>query len=235
MGYGLLRHTFVGTIVLGLVASLALISAVSPLRAANEKSAGQRGQTAQAPAARPSHPVYTNADVDKLDAQESAGNTSHRVYTNADVEKLAAEDIVPKASHQLYTNADTAKLASQDNISLVGPEPISEAAPTNAALPASYVAPYVETQDPNWYAEQAVQLNAELDRRNEDLRRYVAAIDEAKGRQQSESGVNLVEGNFGVTLDSGRAMLESRVREVESQLEELADLARRNGISAGNQ
>jgi hypothetical protein len=217
------------------MASLALISAVSPLRAANRTGAGQRGQTAQAPAARPSHPLYTNADVDKLDAQESAGNTSHRVYTNADVEKLAAEDIVPKAAHTLYTNADTAKLASEDNISLVGPEPASEAAPTNAAPPPSYAAPYVETQDPNWYAEQAVQLNAELDRRNEDLRRYVEAINEAKGRQQSESGVNLVEGNFGITLDSGRAMLESRVREVQSQLDELADLARRNGIALGNQ
>jgi hypothetical protein len=217
------------------MASLALISTVSPLRAANRTGAGQRGQTAQAPAARPSHPLYTNADVDKLDAQESAGNTSHRVYTNADVEKLAAEDIVPKAARTLYTNADTAKLASEDNISLVGPEPASEAAPTNAAPPASYVAPYVETQDPNWYAQQAVQLNAELDRRNEDLRRYVEAINEAKGRQQSESGVNLVEGNFGITLDSGRAMLESRVREVQSQIDELADLARRNGIALGNQ
>jgi hypothetical protein len=63
----------------------------------------------------------------------------------------------------------------------------------------------------------------------------VEAINEAKGRQQSESGVNLVEGNFGITLDSGRAILESRVREVQSELDELADLARRNGIALGNQ
>ena len=226
MRYGLRRVGF-GVMAWGLLASVALIFAAAPL-------SGAVAQLAQTPAKSASHSVYTNADIDKLTAQDTAGNTSRRVYTNADIDKLATQDTSPKGSRTLYTNADVDKLASQDLISLVGPEPVSgstETAATNATTPA----PYVETQDPNWYAEQAEQLNAEIDRRNEDLRRYVEAIDQAKSRLQGESGVNLVEGNFGVTLDSGRAMLESRVREVQSQLDALADLARRNGISLGNQ
>ena len=233
MCHGLPRRIVFAVRALGLLTSLALIFAAVPLRGANKAEANQRAQSAQAPVAGPSHPVYTNADIDKLAAQDTAGNTSHRVYTNADIDKLAAQDTVPNGSHTLYTNADVDKLASQDLISLVGPEPVSgetEAAPTNAATVPSYVA----TQDPNWYAEQAAQLNAELDRRNEDLRRYVEAIDRARSRQ-TEGGVNLVEGNYGVTLESGQAMLESRVREVQNQLDALADLARRNGIALGNQ
>jgi hypothetical protein len=233
MCHGLPRRIVCGVMALGLLASLALIFGAAPLNGADKTETNKLAQVAQAPVAGPSHPVYTNADIDKLAAQDTVGNTSRRVYTNADIDKLAAQDAVPKGSRTLYTNADVAKLASQDLISLVGPEPVSgstEAAPTNAAT-----APlYVGTQDPNWYAEQAAQLNAELDRRNDDLRRYVEAIDQAKSRQ-TEGGVNLVEGNFGVTLESGRAVLESRVREVQSQLDALADLARRNGIALGNQ
>jgi hypothetical protein len=234
MCHELPRRIVFGVRALGLLASLALIFAAVPLRGANKAEAPKLAQTAQAPVAGSSHPVYTNADIDKLAAQDTAGNTSHRVYTNADIDKLAAQDTLPNGSRTLYTNADVDKLASQDLISLVGPEPVSgstEAAPTNAATAPSYAV----TQDPNWYAEQVAQLNAELYRRNDDLRRYAEAIDQAKSRQQTEGGVNLVEGNFGVTLESGQAMLESRVREVQNQLDALADLARRNGIALGNQ
>src|ERR1700722_6100187 len=129
----------------------------------------------------------------------------------------------PDAAH-VWTNADIARLAMEDNISLVGPEPV-----TSSNLPAP---PSSESEErARWIGERAEKLQRELQRRKEKLRRYLDAIDKATSNENTESGVNLYEGNVGITLDSGREILESSVREVEAELDDLADLAPRNDIA----
>ena len=133
----------------------------------------------------------------------------------------------PDAAH-VWTNADIARLATENNISLVGPEPVTSSNP-----PAPPVAPSYSEKKARWIGERAEKLHRELHRRKEKLSRYLHAIDEAKNRENTESGVNLYEGNVGITLDSGREILESSVHEVEAKLDDLADLARRNDIAPG--
>ena len=127
---------------------------------------------------------------------------------------------------RVWTNADIAKLPDP-GISLIGPEPVT------GAEVAPHQEPYDRTKDPYWYADEAARLQAELTRREAALQQYVEAIEDAKNRRNTESGIALDQGNAGITLQSGIENLEAQVREVQEQLEELADLARRNGIVPG--
>jgi hypothetical protein len=138
----------------------------------------------------------------------------------------AAEAAKPVGSARVWTNADIAKLPDS-GISLIGPEPVTgvEAAPNQE--------PYDRTKDPYWYADEAARLQTELARRTAALQQYLEAIEDAKNRRNTESGIALDQGNAGITLQSGIENLESQVREVQEQLAELADLARRNGIVPG--
>jgi hypothetical protein len=140
--------------------------------------------------------------------------------------QTAAES--PKAADttRVWTNADIAKLPDP-GISLIGPEPVTGAAG------GPYLEPYDRTKDPYRYADEAARLQAELARREAALRQYVEAIEDAKNRRNTESGIALDQGNAGITLQAGIENLQSQVREVQEQLAELADLARRNGIVPG--
>lgn len=138
----------------------------------------------------------------------------------------AAEAPKSADTTRVWTNADIAKLPDP-GISLIGPEPVTgvEVAPNQE--------PYDRTKDPYWYADEGARLQAELARRTAALQQYVEAIEDAKNRRNTESGIALDQGNAGITLQSGIENLESQVREVQEQLAELADLARRNGIVPG--
>src|SRR5712692_4313804 len=63
----------------------------------------------------------------------------------------------------VWTNDDLEKLHRLSLISIVGRK--DEEQPTSVSAPA----PYVETQDAGWYAEQAARLRDELERRNAQL------------------------------------------------------------------
>ncbi len=131
----------------------------------------------------------------------------------------------PDASH-VWTNADIAKLATQDNISLVGPEPAG-----SPYHPAPWY--YSKEKDAAWYALRAARLHWELELRKRELRQYVAAIDAARSLQTTQPGqlgLNFEIGDWGITPEAGREKLESRVHEIEAKIEDLADLAQRNGI-----
>ena len=130
----------------------------------------------------------------------------------------------------MWTNADIAKLPDP-GISLIGPEPVEGLAPT--ANEESNEEPYDRTKGPYWYADESARLHGELARREAALRQYVQAIDDAKNLRNTESGMALDQGDAGITLQAGIQNLQSQVREVQEQLEELADLARRNGIVPG--
>jgi hypothetical protein len=156
----------------------------------------------------------------------SVGTPSTGLGAAGGAQTAAAEAAKQADSARVWTNADIAKLPDP-GISLIGPEPVTgvEAAPNQE--------PYDRTKDPYWYGDEAARLQTELARRTAALQQYLEAIEDAKNRRNTESGIALDQGNAGITLQSGIENLESQVREVQEQLAELADLARRNGIVPG--
>src|SRR6266403_5838831 len=128
----------------------------------------------------------------------------------------------------VWTNDDLEKLHDVPGlISIVGQ--IDEEGPA----PESEPRPYVETQDPEWYAQQAAKLSDELESRQAQLRDYLQAIEDARNLRDTTGGINFAEGAIAITLDDGIDLLEWRVEETQAAFDDLEDLARRNGIPPG--
>ena len=127
----------------------------------------------------------------------------------------------------VWTNDDLEKLHSLGLISIVGR--IDEEKLASPSAPA----PYVETQDPEWYAEQAAQLRDELERRRAQLHEYQKALEDARSLRETTGGINVDEGDIGITPEAGIEILQQRVNETQAELDALQDLARRNDIPPG--
>lgn len=152
----------------------------------------------------------------------------------------AAEKPRPAQTSQpkkIWTNDDMDQLRARGGITIFNEVPESAAqpsAPTEApAAPPERARFNAKTEDPAWYAEQASILQAELGKREAALHEAQASIaDATKGI--TEPGIDMGRGNPGVTPESGVANLQAQVREVQDQLDELSDLARRNDIPPGD-
>ncbi len=127
----------------------------------------------------------------------------------------------------VWTNEDLERLQVPGLISIVGRT--DEERPTSASAPG----PYVKTQDPEWYAEQAARLRAELEHRQSQLRGYQQALEDAQSLRKTTGGINLDEGDIGITPQAGIEILQQRVNETQTELDALEDLARRNDIPPG--
>ena len=127
----------------------------------------------------------------------------------------------------VWTNDDVERLRGLSLISIVGR--MNEETSTSASLPQ----PYVKTQDPEWYAGQAARLRDELERRKAQLGRYRQAIEDARNLETMTGGINLEEGDIGITPGAGIEILQRRVNEAQAELAALEDLARRNDIPPG--
>ncbi len=128
----------------------------------------------------------------------------------------------------LWTNENLERLRALGLISTVGQPGTAEDA-TAVALPS----PYVKSQDPAWYAEQAARLRDELERRQAQLGGYRQALEDARSLRKTTGGINLNEGDMGITPEAGIEILQQRVNETERELDALEDLARRNDIPPG--
>ena len=126
----------------------------------------------------------------------------------------------------VWTNDDLEKLHDLDLISIVGR--------TNEETPKPASAPYVQTQNPQWYAKQAAKLRDELEQRRAQLGRYRQAIEDAENLKTAAGGINLEEGDIGITPEAGIEILQELVNETESELDAWEDLARRNDIPPGS-
>jgi hypothetical protein len=134
---------------------------------------------------------------------------------------------------KVWTNDDLDQLRSRGLISIVGPD-MSQAAPAPAA-PTSEptVLKYnSRLEDPEWYAQKAADLQAELDKREAALQQQQAALALAADRI-TQPGLSLDQPNAGVTPEAGIAILEAQVEDVQSELDSLSDLARQNNIAPG--
>jgi hypothetical protein len=127
----------------------------------------------------------------------------------------------------VWTNDDLERLHVRGLISIVGG--MNEETPKSASLPQ----PYEKTQDPEWYAKQAVKLRDELERRQNQLRDYRQAIDDVRNLRNTTGGINLDEADIAITPEVGIEILERHVNEVQTELNALEDLARRHDIPPG--
>jgi hypothetical protein len=127
----------------------------------------------------------------------------------------------------VWTNDDLEKLHSLGLISIVGR--MDEEQLASASAPA----PYVETQDPEWYAEQAAQLRDELERRRAQLHEYQRALEDARSLRETTGGIDVDEGDIGITPEAGIEFLRQRLNEAQMGLDALEDLARRKDIPPG--
>jgi hypothetical protein len=127
----------------------------------------------------------------------------------------------------VWTDDDLGRLHNLGLICIVGPS--NEETPNSAPQPQ----PYVKTQDPEWYAEQAAQLRDELERRQAQLDGYRQAIEDAKDLKTTTGGINLDDGELGITPEAGIEILQERVNDTQASLDALEDLARRNDIEPG--
>ena len=131
-----------------------------------------------------------------------------------------------RQSKIVWTNDDLSKHHNLGLTSIVGQEGDQPTwAPANA--------PYLKTQDPNWYAAQAANLRDELEYRQAQLREYRKALDDARSLGKSTGGIDLVDEDFAITPEAGVGILQQHVNETQSELDDLEDLARRNYIEPG--
>jgi hypothetical protein len=128
----------------------------------------------------------------------------------------------------VWTNEDLERLRAPGLISIVGQPAIAEDA-TAIAPPL----PSEMTQDREWYAQQAANLRDELERRQARLAEYRTALEDARTLRGTTGGINLDEGDVGITPEAGIEILQQRVEETQTKLEALEDLARRNDIPPG--
>jgi hypothetical protein len=128
----------------------------------------------------------------------------------------------------LWTNEDLEKLRPLAVISIVG-----QANTQEDSAPAGLPPLDVQTQDPQWYAEQAARLRDELERRKAQLGVYRQAIEDARSLKTTTGGINLDDGDIGITPEAGIEILQQRVSETQSVLDALEDLARHNDIPPG--
>ncbi len=127
----------------------------------------------------------------------------------------------------VWTNDDLEKLHSLGLISIVGRT--DEEKPKPAPAPG----PYVRTQDPEWYSVQAATLRDELERTQTQLFEYRQALEDARSLRKTTGGINLDEGDLAITPEVGIEILERHVSEVQMEISELEDLARRHDIPPG--
>jgi hypothetical protein len=151
------------------------------------------------------------------------------------IPSLAAEK--PRAAQEnqnhpkkVWTNEDMDQLRVRGLISIVGPAVNEAAAPP--AVASSQPAYASRLQDPEWYAQQAADLQAELDKRAADLRDAQVALAQA-ANGVTQPGVDMGKGNVGATPEAGVAILQAQSLEIQRELDELSDLARQNNISPG--
>jgi hypothetical protein len=133
---------------------------------------------------------------------------------------------------KIWTNEDMDRLRLRGLISVVG-EQTNEAPPKPAAASQPSGPAYASRlEDPDWYAQQAADLQAQLEQRQAALQDAQNALANAADGI-TEPGVAMDKGNVGVTPEAGIAILEAESLDIQRQLDDLSDLARQNNIPPG--
>ncbi len=135
-----------------------------------------------------------------------------KVWTNDDMDQLRARGLITTFSLAPETAAQAPAAP---------PEPATSTTTSPSKL-----------EDPAWYAQQASDLQAELDKREAALREAQANLAQA-AEGVTQPGIAMDKKNPGVTPEAGIDVLKAQVLEVQNQLDELSDLAQQNNIPPG--
>jgi hypothetical protein len=131
-------------------------------------------------------------------------------------------------TNAIWTNEDLERLARvPDLISVIG-------LPSSGVVQSVSVhARRLRTEDPAWYAARAAALHSRLEAEQAELHAFVQALNDARELKTETTGVNLAGNDIGITPEATIDILQNRVRETQSELDALGDLAQHNGIPAG--
>lgn len=88
-------------------------------------------------------------------------------------------------------------------------------------------------EDPAWYAAQAESLKTRLEAEQTSLRNFTQALEDARELKSTSACISLSEDDIGITPEATIDILQKRMRETQSELDALEDLARHNGIEPG--
>lgn len=88
-------------------------------------------------------------------------------------------------------------------------------------------------KDPAWYAAQAVSLKTRLETEQTSLRNFTQALEDARELKSTSTRISLSVDDIGITPEATIDILQNRMRETQSELDALEDLARHNGIEPG--
>jgi hypothetical protein len=142
----------------------------------------------------------------------------------------AAHAVRASDANGIWTDEDLERLGKVPGLISVVGQPTNEVSQgVEAPAPQSRI----RMKDPAWYAEQAFSLNAGLEAEQADLRGFTQAVDDVRELKSMPGGVNLSEDDIGITPEATIDILQNRVTETQMELDELEDLARRNGIPPG--
>jgi hypothetical protein len=136
---------------------------------------------------------------------------------------------------KVWTNDDIGDLRARGLISIIGQEPKEAAQQAPPAVePAQQAFPVYESRldDPVWYADRTADLKAQLDARMADLQQLQEALALAKDRVM-QPGIAMDKPSLALTPAAALPMLQARLQEIQSQLDDLADLARQHDIPPG--
>jgi hypothetical protein len=177
----------------------------------------------------PTERVWSNADLNRLrDEGLISKAPAERVWTNVRLEQhLSQLEVLKEPGEKLWTKPDLDRFRDQSLISIIGP--VEE----ENVERAQESPPYDETDDSRWYATKAAALHAELDHRQGELKRFLLGLQSARNNENMTNGVNLSEAVLGITPDSAIQFLQQRVEDIQKEVDDLEDLARRNGIEPG--
>ena len=135
------------------------------------------------------------------------------------------------AALKVWTNDDIALLREMAPISIFRPSATSQMslaeAPSVAA--AASKQPYIKELDPHWYAQQRDTMQARIDADQEQIQE----IQQIEQNGDGISGAIPLDKNApGLTPYATVEILQNQVAQIEAQIDDLQDLARRNGIPA---
>jgi len=155
----------------------------------------------------------------------------HLTFSLAISVTLSTLAIPSRAANRPHAGTDSQSTVvwTNDDLERLHVPGLNEETPKLASPPQAYV----KTHGPGWYAGQAAKLRDELERRQTQLGGYRQAIEDARSLKTMTGGINLDDGDIGITPEAGIEILQERVSETQSELDALEDLARRNDIPPG--
>ena len=139
---------------------------------------------------------------------------------------------------KVWTNDDLDQLRARGGqISIFGseaPQAAPQAAAAASGINEQNPGPVYTSrlEDPRWYADRAAALQARLDALQTLLNDQQAALDQAASGI-TQPGLAMDQPNLGVSPADGIAVLQAQAADVQSQLDDLGDLARANSIEPG--